>query len=227
MNSSIQNYTSNENNIIMLIGTVSSSFTPVEINHKIEFYRFDLCVRRNSKVCDTVPIVITTKDYKFKKKLYMAELIYCLGEIRTMNTPYIDDNGNTKHHVETFVKATTISKDVATESDDMNIVSLNGYLCKDPVYRITSSGQSITDLMIAVNRKNNAHMKADYIPVIVWGLDAIGASNFAKGDEVSIKGQLQKRTYKKTMATGEVYTGITYEVSANDIKLVKTFQYNK
>ena len=64
-----------------------------------------------------------------------------------------------------------------------NRIILQGYLCKEPIYRETPLGREITDLLLAVNRP---YGKSDYIPCICWGRNARYASKlhlFAlKGD---------------------------------------------
>jgi hypothetical protein len=59
-----------------------------------------------------------------------------------------------------------------------NQIFLDGYICKEPIYRKTPLGREIADLLIAVNR---SYGKSDYIPCICWGRNA----RFASGFEVS------------------------------------------
>ena len=47
-----------------------------------------------------------------------------------------------------------------------NQILLDGYICKQPVYRKTPLGREIADLLLAVNRP---YGKSDYIPCICWG----------------------------------------------------------
>ena len=42
---------------------------------------------------------------------------------------------------------------------------LDGYICKEPIYRKTPLGREIADLLVAVNR---SYGKSDYIPCICW-----------------------------------------------------------
>ena len=44
-----------------------------------------------------------------------------------------------------------------------NQIFLDGYICKQPVYRKTPLGREIADLLLAVNRP---YGKSDYIPCI-------------------------------------------------------------
>ena len=55
--------------------------------------------------------------------------------------------------------------DEIDEDMKTNQIFLDGYICKDPIYRKTPLGREIADLLIAVNR---SYGKSDYIPCICW-----------------------------------------------------------
>lgn len=212
--------TINDDNIISLIGTIASDITLHHSNKSINFYTFDLSVKRPSGIYDILPIIINENNYNnLNHIIQIGTKIYCSGSIRTYNEPYINNNGDTKHHVKVFVYGQEISEQVEEDSDDLNFVHLNGYLCKDPIYRITLTQKNITDLVVAINRKNTLRLKTDYIPVIAWGANAVSASNFIKGTGVSIVGRLQSRTYNKKINENDVITKISYEVSAETVEL--------
>ena len=61
---------------------------------------------------------------------------------------------------------------------------LDGYICKQPVYRMTPLGREIADLLLAVNRP---YGKSDYLPCICWGRNARFAGNLRLGP-ISISG---------------------------------------
>ncbi len=75
-----------------------------------------------------------------------------------------------------------------------NQIFLDGYICKQPVYRKTPLGREIADLLLAVNRP---YGKSDYIPCICWGRNARYASAFEVGEHVQIMGRIQSREYMK------------------------------
>ena len=67
---------------------------------------------------------------------------------------------------------TIFVRDIKQEEEDNkdpNSIFLDGYVCKEPIYRKTPLGREITDLLVAINRPYN---KSDYIPSIVWGTHA-------------------------------------------------------
>ena len=88
---------------------------------------------------------------------------------------------------------------VIDEDEDMskiksNHIFLDGYVCKEPVYRKTPLGREISDLLIAVNRP---YGKSDYIPCICWGRNARYAGSFEIGGHLHLYGRIQSREYQK------------------------------
>ena len=82
-----------------------------------------------------------------------------------------------------------------------NTILLDGYICKEPVYRKTPLGREIADLLLAVNRP---YGKSDYIPCICWGRNARFAAGFQVGEHVQILGRIQSREYvKKAVGDGD------------------------
>ena len=98
-----------------------------------------------------------------------------------------------------------------------NEVTLNGYICKKPIYRQTPFGREISDILLAVNR---AYNKSDYIPCIAWGRNARFCENMQVGTEVKIVGRVQSRTYEKKYEDGTSQTKIAYEVSVSSLEIV-------
>ena len=92
----------------------------------------------------------------------------------------------------------TVGKDmceiISEETDISNYVELDGFICKEPKYRITPFNRKITDLLVAVNR---TYHNSDYIPCIAWGRNARFCENIEVGTEVRIIGRVQSRQYEK------------------------------
>ena len=99
----------------------------------------------------------------------------------------------------------------AEEASDNSKISLNGFICKAPVYRKTPLGREITDIILAVSRPNGK--KSDYIPCIFWGRNARKASGMHVGDSCSFTGRIQSREYMKKISEEQVETRTAYEVS--------------
>jgi single-stranded DNA-binding protein len=92
----------------------------------------------------------------------------------------------------------------------VNRVFLNGFVCKDPVYRVTPLGREIADVLVAVNRPYN---KSDYIPCIAWGRNARFIEKFKIGENLKVWGRIQSRKYQKKLRDGKLLERIAYEMS--------------
>ena len=111
-----------------------------------------------------------------------------------------------------FLVETATEKDgmVTEDAEPMNDVTIEGPLCREPIYRRTPLGREICDAMIAVPR---AFSRADYLPCILWGRTAQEVSRCHTRDRVRITGRLQSRVYTKLTESGPVER-IAYEISA-------------
>ena len=104
------------------------------------------------------------------------------------------------------------------DSIPVNQISLDGYICKPPVYRKTPLGREIADLLLAVNRP---YGKSDYIPCICWGRNARFASGFEVGEHVQVLGRIQSRDYVKKLSETETETRTAYEVSVSKLECIE------
>ena len=82
----------------------------------------------------------------------------------------------------------------------LNRIILIGRLARDPELRSTSTGVSVANFALAVERdfKNQSGEKeVDFIDVQVWRkLAEVVANNLQKGRLVCVEGRLQVRTYE-------------------------------
>lgn len=91
--------------------------------------------------------------------------------------------------------------------NDINDVTLKGRLSQDPKIRVTEKGNSICNIIVAVNTGRGDYARADFIPVRIIGKQAdIVADNLNKGDSVIVKGSLSVDNWQKD---GE-YKSATY-----------------
>ena len=98
-----------------------------------------------------------------------------------------------------------------------NVVTLEGYICKKPIYRQTPFGREISDILLAVNR---AYNKSDYIPSIAWGRNARFSQSLPTGAEVRIVGRVQSRNYEKRHEDGTIENRVAYEVSIASLEVI-------
>ena len=200
-----------ENNHLVLVGKVTSD---KKFSHEIygeKFYIFDLEVPRLSGNADIIPITISERLLE-KEDLEIDKKIIVEGQFRSYNSY---QNERNKLVLTVFAKDEEIqaSKDFVS-----NEVTLNGYICKKPIYRQTPFGREIADLLLAVNR---AYNKSDYIPCIAWGRNARFCENIEVGTEVKVVGRVQSRTYEKKYEDGTSETKVAYEVSISSLEIVK------
>ena len=102
-----------------------------------------------------------------------------------------------------------------TDYTKTNQIFLDGYICKEPIYRKTPLGREIADLLVAVNRP---YGKSDYIPCIAWGRNARFASGFSVGTRIQIWGRVQSREYTKKLSETECEKRTAYEVSVSKLE---------
>ena len=207
-----------ENNHLVLVGKVTSD---KRFSHEIygeKFYIFDLAVPRLSGNADIIPITVSERLLSIND-LQIDSKITVEGQFRSYNSY---ENERNKLVLTVFAKDIKFVEDQEAEievSKDVvsNEVTLNGYICKKPIYRQTPFGREISDLLLAVNR---AYNKSDYIPCIAWGRNARFCENIPVGTEVKVVGRVQSRTYEKKYEDGTVETKVAYEVSVSSLEVV-------
>ncbi len=177
------------------------------------FYMVDIEVARLSASSDIIPMMISerlldvTKDYKGCK-------IIISGQFRSYNR-----HEERKNRLVLSVFAREIEfVDEIGENSKTNQIFLDGYICKEPIYRKTPLGREIADLLLAVNRP---YGKSDYIPCICWGRNARYASAFQVGSRCAIWGRIQSREYVKKISEEEMESRIAYEVSVSKLEQVE------
>ena len=202
------------NNRVYLYGKVVSE--PV-FSHEVYgegFYDINLEVNRLSEQYDIIPITISErlfKDNELKAGTYLA----VNGQFRSYNK-FVD--GKSKLMLTVFVRE--IIEPVPNQNT--NIIELEGYICKEPIYRTTPFKREICDILLAVNR---AYNKSDYLPCIAWGRNARFVSNLAVGEKLYLTGRIQSREYQKRIDENHTETRIAYEVSISKLSEEDNLQY--
>lgn len=185
-----------EFNKVFVSGRIEAEF---EYSHEVlwgKFYRTRVRVERLSGTEDLVPIMVSDLmiGKEMLKKSLEGKWVEVAGQFRSYNK--LGEDG--RRHLELFLFVTAINiyedEDELEEITNANLIYLDGYLCKPPVFRKTPLGRQITDLMIAVNR---SYGKSDYIPCIAWGRIAQWVSEFEVGNRVKLYGRVQSREYFK------------------------------
>lgn len=196
------------NNKIYLEGEVISN---LEFSHEMYgegFYTFYLDVSRLSEIRDRLAVTVSERLIA-GMNLKVGTSIVVEGQLRSYNK--FQDGAN---RLILTVFARNIDYCIE-KSKNPNIIFLNGYICKTPVYRTTPFGREIADMLLAVNR---AYNKSDYIPTIAWGRNSRFCQTLEVGDNIKIWGRLQSREYQKKISETEVIKKIAYEVSISKME---------
>jgi single-stranded DNA-binding protein len=180
-------------NQVKLVGRIASLFTFSHTLYGEDFYNVTLCVRRDSGNADMIPLIVSDRLIDVSKNL-VACYMYVAGEFRSYNQHDTD-----KSRLKLYVFVNSIE---AAEPTNINDVFLEGYICKQPIYRHTPLGREIADVMLAVNRGYN---KSDYIPCILWGRNAYYIKSLTTGDRIRVAGRIQSRKYLKNGESKEAY----------------------
>lgn len=202
----------NENNRIEISGKVCGE---AKFSHRIYgegFYTFNISVMRLSESEDIIPVTVSERLLD-SAEIKDGKTVSIKGQVRSYNN---NDSAKNRLMISVFVRE--FDSDMA---ENRNMVVLNGYICRTPVYRTTPMGREITDMLIAVNR---AYNKSDYIPCIVWGRNARYAGKLSTGDNIIVSGRIQSRKYQKKTENG-VEEKTAYEISVSKIEKVEKKDY--
>lgn len=189
-----------ENNTAFITGEICS---PPILSHSFKgenFYTVNVKVRRLSDVYDYITV---TLQENMLLGIEVGKMITIGGQYRSYNN--YSGIGN-KLILTLFANEITEN----TDTENPNTIYLNGFICKQPVYRTTPFGREITDIIVAVNRNFG---KSDYIPCIAWGRNAKYAARLGVGDNIELWGRIQSRNYKKKISEEEIVDKTAYEVS--------------
>ena len=199
-----------ENNRVTVIGTIVSDFTFSHAVFGEGFYLVDLSVNRLSEQADVIPLMVSerlmdgTRDYR-------GCTIEADGQFRSYNR---HEGVKNRLVLSVFVREVQFLEEF-TDYTKTNQIFLDGYICKEPIYRKTPLGREIADLLVAVNRP---YGKSDYIPCIAWGRNARFASGFSVGTRIQIWGRVQSREYTKKLSETECEKRTAYEVSVSKLE---------
>lgn len=199
-----------KNNKVTIAGQIVSE---PKFSHEMfgeGFYEFDLKVMRLSNTFDIIPITISERllnEYNLKIDNFMCGS----GQFRSYNK--MEEN-------KSRLMLTVFIREILdyNANENPNYIEITGYICKEPVFRVTPFKREIADILLAVNRSYN---KSDYLPCIAWGRNARFLKNFKIGNKVKAVGRIQSRTYQKKLDEENVVSKVAFEVS-----LSKIFAFN-
>ena len=110
----------------------------------------------------------------------------------------------------------------------MNKVILVGRITKDPELRTLSSGSSVVNFTIAVNRpiaqqQDQNASNADFISCVIWNKQAENLAKYVKqGSLIGVEGRIQTRNYESNGTTRYVT-----EVLCDNVQFLETKNSSK
>ncbi len=205
-----------ENNKVTVIGEVISGFT---FSHEVfgeGFYMTELLVNRLSNQADVIPLMVSERLMDVSRD-YIGTIVEATGQFRSYNR---HETGRNKLVLSVFAREIGFLENF-DDYTKTNQIFLDGYICKEPIYRKTPLGREIADLLIAVNRP---YGKSDYIPCIAWGRNARYAAGFTVGSRIRIWGRVQSREYTKKLNETDCEKRVAYEVSVSKLEEVAALE---
>lgn len=208
------------NNSAYISGVIAEEFC---YSHEVcgeKFYTSIVDVERKSGVIDKVPIMVSERLADVGSLLicngdladkWVGERVYIYGEFRSYNK----HDGERNHLIlHLFAREFFCIDDIG---QDENSIELDGFICKDPIYRDTPNKREICDILLAVNRP---YGKSDYIPCICWGRNAKFAGTLEVGIRLQVQGRIQSREYFKEISEGYSERRTAYEVSLSRLGVI-------
>ncbi len=194
-------------NKVFLMGKISSNFQFSHKSNGVCYYMAKIDLQRTSGYIDRIPVMVSENIHRMPEK---GSDVWIEGQFQSFNK-------NVDGHTKVILKVLALdikTWDKTEEDFHKNYIFLDGYICKQPSYRETTRGRSISEVCIAVNRSFN---HCDYLPCIFWGGNAKIVSSLPVGCQIKIWGRIQSRMYiKKTEKGPEERTA--YEVSVSRMK---------
>jgi single-stranded DNA-binding protein len=210
--------TFNLSNIVKIGGVVISD---LEFSHEIydeKFYKFYIEVQRLSDLTDILPIILSERVFDVTTiKKGMPVIVE--GQFRSYN-----ELGDIKSKLVLSIFAKEFKIADKEEVSKLNDITLEGFICKKPIYRKTPLGREISDVLLAVNR---SYKKSDYIPCILWGRNAKYSEMLEIGTKVKLSGRIQARAYEKKQPDGTSIKHVAYEVSVSKFALYEENEVNE
>ena len=208
-------------NSLTLYGKVISNEKEYEFVNKLGktmvFYKVMLesIRKKDSEVVDMIPIIL---GYPLAKTIQVGDLLQVDGSVSSRKAQ--DDDG--KNIIETFVFANHIFKvneDEYEEYCTRNEHLINGIVTREPKVRQINNHNKIASFVVAIHRphENNTKVVSDYIQCVAWDSLVNDVEDFKIGDEISLCGRFQSRTY----TTKEEKTRTIQEVVINEASLWK------
>ena len=200
------------NNNAYISGVIEEEF---RFSHEVfgeKFFVSVVNVERRSKAIDKIPIMISERLINVGE-VWDGERVCISGQFRSYNK---HDGEHSHLMLHLFARKFFCIDDIG---HDDNSIELDGFICKEPIYRDTPNKREICNILLAVNRP---YGKSDYIPCICWGRNARFADTLEVGTRIRVQGRIQSREYTKKLSETESEVRTAYEVSIARMEVVES-----
>lgn len=193
--------------------TLRGLLTALQPSHKIKDIEYDqanLIVSRTDGKED----IISLKFKKFCNKYADGDTVELTGNIRSYSQKISADKNKVSLYVFTYFDI--------PETEDTNLLHLDGRICKLGELRTTKTGKSNIHFILANNlvaKEGNQKLNS-YIPCIAWGSLAKDISKLHVNDKIELTGELHSREYKKMLDDTNFEFRVAHECVVKSINLI-------
>ena len=125
-----------ENNQVTMMGEIVSAF---QFSHEVfgeGFYMVELAVSRLSNYSDYIPLMVSERLIDTEQD-YTGQFIRISGQFRSYNR---HEEKKNRLVLSVFVRELEFLDEI-DENEKTNQIFLDGYICKEPIYRKNASGK--------------------------------------------------------------------------------------
>lgn len=201
-------------NNIRLKGVLRDIQDSHQIN-EIEFSKAHLIVQRDDGKED----VLNIRFKKFSNPYQEDQEITLAGNIRSYSSRLSSGKNKVELYVFTYFDQPDLDEN---DQEYVNFLELDGRICKIDNLRVTKNKKKNIHFIIANNLivSDGSKKLNSYIPCIAWGDLADKISTLDVNSQISLKGKLHSREYKKTLADGSFEFRVAHEVELDELEIL-------
>ena len=139
-----------ENNQVTIMGEIVSDFSYSHEVYGEGFYMVEVSVHRLSSFVDYIPVMVSERLVNVQESAE-GKCVYITGQFRSFNR---HEEHKNRLVLSVFAREFELVEQFE-EENAANQIFLDGFICKESVYRKTPLGREIADLLVAVNRYLN------------------------------------------------------------------------
>ena len=192
--------------------------TNIEYSHTIqdiEFNKANLLVKRPDGKEDLLNI----RFKKFSNPYTNDQEVTLTGNVRSYSSKLENGKNKVELYVFTYFDQPELNE---YDMEDVNVLRLDGRICKIEPLRTTRNGKHNIHFIIANNLiVSDGHKKLNsYIPSIAWGDEAVALSKLSVNTKLELTGALHSREYKKNLPDGTFEFRLAHECTLESFNLL-------